>query len=312
MKQNLSHFKVFKQSIPLLLMVVPGAIWVFVVNYLPMGGLIIAFKRLRFNSGGFIQSVIHSDWVGLRNFRFLFLSSDAWVITRNTLAYNVTFIIVGTLSALLIAILLSYLIRPTLRSAFQTMILFPNFISWVVVSYFSLAFLHPSNGVLNHILGGLGIPQIEWYSSTKPWPWLLITINTWKNVGFAASLYLASILSIDKSLYEAARIDGAKPLQEMIYITLPFLKRLLIVLTLLAIGKIFYADFGLFYQIPRNLGTLYPVTDVIDTYVYRSLIVTGDLTMGVAAGLYQSVVGFILILASNSLVKRFDEGSGIF
>ncbi len=300
-----------RRSLPFLTMALPGFILVFVLAYIPMAGVILAFKHLRFD-GGFISSVISSDWVGLSNFRFLFGSHDAWVITRNTIAYNSAFLLIGTISSILLAIALSYLLSPGLRSAYQTMILFPHFISWVVVSYFSFAFLQPSSGILNQMLSSMGFEPVDWYSNWKPWPWLLVIINNWKGIGFGASLYLASILAIDKSLYEAAWMDGANMLQEILYITMPQIKRLIIILTLLAIGNIFRADFGLFYQIPRDNGILYPVTDVIDTYVYRSLMSLGDIPMSTAAGLYQSLVGFLLIVSCNSLVKRFDKNSGIF
>ncbi len=307
----MSFKKRLRQSIPLLFMVLPGFIWVLVMNYLPMSGLILAFKQFRFR-GGFIQSVWSSKWVGWENFRFLFGSSDAWVITRNTILYNIAFIILGTLIALFLAILLSYMLSATLRSLYQTVFLFPNFISWVVVSYFTFTFFHTSNGLLNNWFEIFGLAPVEWYVTPKPWPYILIITNIWKTVGFGAALYLASILSIDRSLYEAARIDGANVWQQISNITLPSLRNLIIILTLLAIGKIFYADFGLFYQIPRNVGLLYPVTDVIDTYVYRSLIRSGDIPMATAAGFYQSLVGFILIIAANSVVRKVDRENSLF
>ncbi len=303
--------KKMQRSLPFLLMVLPGFFWVFILNYLPMGGVILAFKRLRFH-GGFIRSVLSSEWVGFENFRFLFGSGDSWTIVRNTLAYNITFIIFGTVCAITLAIAFSRLRSVGVRSVYQTMVLFPHFISWVVVSYFSIAFLHPTNGLLNSLLEAMGADSVNWYSILPPWPFILITTNIWKGIGFGAALYLAAILNIDQSLYEAARIDGSNTWQEIRYITLPFLKRLIIVLILLAIGGIFRADFGLFYQIPRNVGVLYPVTDVIDTYVFRSLIVLGDIPMGTAAGLFQSLVGFVLILFTNSIVKRFDADSSLF
>ena len=300
-----------QRSLPFLIMVIPGFVWVLVMNYLPMAGLVLAFKRLRFR-GSFINSVITSEWVGLRNFRFLFGSSDAWIITRNTVLYNLAFIVLGTAAAVLLAVLLGNMLRTTLRSMYQTIFLFPNFISWVVVSYFTLALLQPTNGLINNWLGALGLEPVEWYSDTKPWPYILIITNIWKGIGFSASLYLAAILNIDRSLYEAAKIDGASTWQQITNITLPFLRPLVIVLTLLAVGKIFYADFGLFYQVTQNVGLLYPVIDVIDTYVYRSLINSGDIPMATAAGFYQSLVGFVLILCANTLVRRIDEESSLF
>ena len=307
----MKYRKNIRLSLSLLLMVLPGFVWVFIMSYLPMGGVILAFKRLRFK-GSFINSVISSEWVGLKNFRFLFGSSDAWVITRNTVLYNFAFIVLGTIAAVSLAILMGNMLRTTLRSFYQSIFLFPNFISWVVVSYFTLAFLQPTNGLLNSWLAAFGVEPVEWYSEIKHWPYILIITNIWKGIGFGASLYLAQVLSIDRALYEAAKIDGATTWQQITNITLPFLRRLIIVLNLLALGNIFRADFGLFFQVTQNVGLLYPVTDVIDTYVYRSLISSGDIPMATAAGLYQSLVGFVLIISTNALVRKLDEESSLF
>ena len=307
----MKYRKNIRLSLSLLLMVLPGFVWVFIMSYLPMGGVILAFKRLRFK-GSFINSVISSEWVGLKNFRFLCGSSDAWVITRNTVLYNFAFIVLGTIAAVSLAILMGNMLRTTLRSFYQTIFLFPNFISWVVVSYFTLAFLQPTNGLLNSWLAAFGVEPVEWYSEIRHWPYILIITNIWKGIGFGASLYLAQVLSIDRALYEAAKIDGATTWQQITHITLPFLRRLIIVLNLLALGNIFRADFGLFFQVTQNVGLLYPVTDVIDTYVYRSLISSGDIPMATAAGLYQSLVGFVLIISTNALVRKLDEESSLF
>ncbi len=305
------RLKTFKKSLPFLVMLFPGIIWVLILNYLPMGGIILAFKRLRFY-GGFVRSVFSSEWVGLDNFRFLFASDDAWVIVRNTLAYNISFLIAGPVFAIGLAIALSRLRSIGTRSTYQTMVLFPHFVSWVVVSYFTGAFLHPTNGLLNSLLEAVGIAPVSWYNVLPPWPFILFITNIWKGIGFGAALYLASILNIDPNLYEAARIDGSNVWQEIRHITLPSLKRMIIILFLLGLGGIFRADFGLFFQIPRDVGVLYPATDVIDTYVFRALIALGDIPIGTAVGLFQSLVGFVLILIVNYLVKYFDEDSGLF
>lgn len=296
----------------MLLMVLPGALWFLFFSYLPMLGTVIAFKEYRFDRDGFWASIVNSKWVGWQNFKFLFSTNDAFIITRNTLLYNIVFIFLGLVFSVLLAVILSEITNKRLSKIYQTGMFLPYFLSWVIVGYFTFSFLSSDRGLLNGLFNSLGIPPVQWYSESKYWPLILVLVYLWKAVGYNSVVYLASIMGIDRSLYEAAMIDGASKIQQIRAITLPLLKPIITIMTLLAIGKIFYADFGLFYQVPRNSGTLYGVTNVIDTYVYRGLKTTGEIGMSAAAGLYQSVVGFTLVMASNYIVRKYDKDNALF
>lgn len=305
-------FKDIRKNGALLLMVLPAGIWFLLFSYLPMFGTVIAFKEYRFNRDGFLASIISSEWVGWKNFKFLFMTNDAYIITRNTLLYNIVFIVLGLILAVGLAIVLSQIANRRLAKYYQTGMFLPYFLSWVIVGYFVFSFLSMDKGMLNQILVSLGLEKISWYAEPKYWPLILVIVNFWKVIGYNSVVYLAAIMGIDKSLYEAAMIDGANKWQQIRNITVPMLAPLMTILTLLAIGKIFYADFGLFYQVPRDSGTLYSVTNVIDTYVYRGLKATGEIGMSTAAGLYQSLVGFVLVISSNYIVRRFNRDNALF
>ncbi len=296
----------------LLLMVLPGALWFLFFSYLPMFGTVIAFKEYRFSRDGFWASIVNSKWVGWDNFKFLFSTNDAYVITRNTLLYNIAFIFIGLVLSVLLAVVLSEITNKRTAKIYQTGMFMPYFLSWVIVGYFAFSFLSSERGLLNQIFEMFGAEPVQWYSQSKYWPFILILVYLWKAVGYNSVVYLAAIMGIDRSLYEAAMIDGASKFQQIRRITIPLLTPIITIMTLLAIGKIFYADFGLFYQVPRDSGTLYSVTNVIDTYVYRGLKTTGEIGMSTAAGLYQSVVGFILVITSNYIVRKFDKDNALF
>lgn len=294
----------------LLAMCVPGLIFFILFSYLPMFGIIIAFKQYRYDLG-----ILSSPWIGLQNFKFMFSSPDAWVITRNTIAYNLIFIFAGLVFNVAMAIGLNELKNKFVSKFCQTVVLMPHFLSYVIVSYLVLAFLHVENGVLNRVLmPALGLNPIDWYATVEAWPGILIVVNFWKTVGYGSVVYLAGIAGIDTSLYEAAKVDGASRWQQIRYVTLPALVPLMIILTILNVGKIFNSDFGLFYQVPLNTGTLYPATNVISTYVYNMLTSagTGSVGMASAAALYQSVVGFILVMVTNLIVRRINPDSALF
>ncbi|UTR13528.1 ABC transporter permease subunit [Salipaludibacillus sp. LMS25] len=295
-----------------LLMIMPGFIWLLVMKYLPMFGQVMAFKDFRFHPDGFFASVYHSEWIGFDNFRFLFSTNDAYVITRNTVLYNLVFIILGLILAVGVAIILSELTKQKLAKMYQTGMLFPHFLSWVVVSYFVFAFLSVDRGLFNSVLEMFNMEPVSWYNESAYWPYFLVAISQWKGVGFGSIVYLAAIVGIDRTYYEAAMIDGASKWQQIWRITIPMIMPLIIILTILNIGSIFSADFGLFYQVPRDSGPLYSVTNVIDTYVYRGLMSMGDIGMSTAAGLYQATVGFILILLTNYIVRKIDEENALF
>lgn len=301
-----------KENKALLLMLLPGALWLLIFCYLPMFGVIIAFKDYRISPDGFFSSLYNSPWVGWENFRFLFASQDAWVITRNTVLYNVAGIILSTIMTVTFAIILSQISSKKFIKRLQTVVIFPNFLSWVVISYFAYAFLSTDKGVLNSILQSFNLDAVNWYSEPKYWPFIIVFTSLWKGVGYGSIIYYASIMGIDSTYYEAALVDGATKWQQIKYVTLPHLRSIIVIMLILSVGSIFRADFGLFYQLPRNSGALTSVTNVLDTYVYRSMMNNGDIGMSTAAGLYQSFVGFILILFTNKVVNKIDPSSALF
>lgn len=300
--------KAFRRYWVLWLMALPALIYLIINNYLPMFGLIIAFKDINYTQG-----ILGSDWIGFKNFEYLFKTQDAFIITRNTLLYNGGFIIINTVLAVAVAIMLNAIRSKLMSRFYQSVVLLPFLISMVIVGYLVLAMLNVESGFINHnILPMLGIDPISWYSETKYWPYILIIVNIWKNVGYFCIIYLAAIIGIDNEYYEAAFIDGAGRWRQIWTITVPLIMPTITIMTLLAIGRIFYSDFGLFYQVPLNSGALQPVTDVIDTYVYRGLMTLGDIGMSSAAGLYQSIVGFVLVIISNYIVSRKDKDQALF
>ncbi|GIO88409.1 sugar ABC transporter permease [Paenibacillus faecis] len=296
----------------LLLFVLPGTLWFLIFAYLPMFGTILAFKDFRISRDGFFASVFNSKWVGFKNFEYLFTTNDAFVITRNTILYNLALIFLGLVISVGFAIMLSELVNKRMAKVYQTGMFLPHFLSWVIISYFAFTFLSMDKGTLNQIIAFFGGERINWYSEPKYWPFIIVFVGIWKSVGYNSVIYLAAITGIDKSYYEAAVIDGATKWKQIRFITIPLLKPLMIILTILAIGGIFRSDFGLFYQLPKDSGALYPVTNVIDTFVYRGLINMGDIGMSTAAGLYQSLVGLVLILAANAIVRKIEKDHAIF
>lgn len=292
---------------PLLLIALPGILYLLVNNYIPMFGIFLAFKDFSYAKG-----IFGSDWNGLKNFEYLF-NSDALIIFRNTLLYNLTFIVLGTVFAIMISIMIVEQGKKLRAKFFQSSLLLPNLLSWVIISFIGFAFLSTDNGFINtHILEAMNKEPISFYMEKKYWPFILTLVYLWKNLGYMSIIYVASIAGIDASIYEAAKIDGATKLEQIRHITLPLLKPTVIMLTILSIGRIFFSDFGLFYQVPMNSGAIYSVTQTIDTYVYRGLMELNDVGMSAAAGLFQSVLGFILVLSTNALVKRYSEENALF
>ena len=297
-----------KEYWPLYLMMFPALLYLLINNYIPMAGMVIAFKKLNFAKG-----IWASPWAGLKNFKFLFASRDAWVITRNTLLYNVAFILVNMVIGIAIAILITEVKNTKLKKLYQSAILLPFLMSMVILSYIVYALLSAENGLVNNsILPLFHMDPIQWYQKPKYWPAILIIANCWKGVGYGCLIYIASLIGIDPSFYEAARLDGASKWQEITKITLPSLVPTIITLLLLSIGRIFYSDFGLFYQAPMNSGVLVSTTNVIDTYVYRALIEQGNISMSSAAGVYQSLVGFCVVMLSNWIVRKVDKDQALF
>ena len=307
-KSNSNTVAKVKKWLPLYAMMLPGAVYLMINNYFPMFGLMIAFKKVDFTKG-----LLASDWTGLNNFKFLFATKDAFLITRNTLLYNISFILINTVLGILFAIFICDITNKKAKKLYQSAILLPFLMSMVVVGYIVFAFFSMKNGIINKtILPMLGMESIFWYNEPKYWPFILVFVNTWKGVGYGCLIYISSINGIDPSYFEAAQLDGASKWKQIRYITLPSLIPSVVTLTLLSIGRIFYSDFGLFYQVPRNSGMLYSTTNVIDTYVYRGLMELGNIGMASAAGFYQSIVGFALVLASNFIVRKFSKENALF
>jgi putative aldouronate transport system permease protein len=289
-------------------MMLPGIVILLLNNYIPMFGILIAFKNINY-----VDGVLGSPWSGFRNFEYLFKTSDVWIITRNTLLYNSLFIVLNMIVPLAFAIMLNEMKNRFMAKFHQTIMFLPYFLSMVVISYLVFGFLSDEHGYLNSsVLPALGLEPIQWYFTQEVWPYILPLVNTWKGMGYFTVIYMAAIIGIDDEYYEAATIDGANKWQQIFRITIPLITPIIIILTLLQIGRIFNADFGLFYQVPRESGVLFPVTNVIDTYVYRTFLTVGDIGLSSAAGLLQSVVGFVLVFFSNWVVRRINKENALF
>lgn len=309
-----SWFEKNKKTLVLLTMVAPVAIWLLLLRYLPMGGIVLAFKNYKVNprNPSFISNLLSSKWVGFKNFEFLFKTDSAWVMIRNTLAYNIVFIVLGVIIPVAFAIMMNEITRKFFKKAYQTMMFFPYFLSWVVVSYFLNAFLDAQYGMIPAMQEAAGHARTSWYTTPGPWPFILTFANLWKNVGYSTVLYLAAITGIDTNQYEAAAMDGATKWQQVLHVTIPHLRTMIAILFTMNVGKIFASDFGLFYNVPMQNGALFSVTQTIDTYVYRAYMATGDPGQSSAAGLLQNVLGFVCILTANGIVKKIDSESSLF
>lgn len=302
-----NSLKDFRSNLPLTLLAFPGIALVFLFCYLPLPGIILAFKKLEFTKG-----IFGSPFVGLENFKFLFFTDAAWRLTRNTVFMNSIFILAGMACSVIIALLLFEVRSKLSVKIYQSAIIFPNFLSWVVVGYMSYGILSSQYGLLNVVIKTLGGEAVDWYSKPQWWPFFLALFSIWKGAGIGSVVYYASLVGIDKEYYEAATIDGASKWQMTRYISLPFLYPMMTLFLILGIGSIIRADFGLFYYLTRDVALLYPTTDVIDTYVFRVMRKIGDPGMAAAAGLYQSTVGFVLIVISNFVVTKIEPDNALF
>lgn len=288
-------------------MALPGIAYLICNNFMPLYGMLLAFKKLDVRKG-----IFGSEWVGLKNFEFLFSSNTAFKIIRNTIGYNLVFLIVGTAIAVALAILLNEVRLKGFKKFYQSMLLIPYLISWVLASYLAYAFLAQDVGLINSILNFFGLPDVAWYTSKQYWPVILFIVYIWKNVGYMLIIYYSSIVSISADYFEAATIDGATKWQQIRFITLPLIKSTVVTMTILMLGRIANSDFGLFYQIPRNSGALYDTTQTIDVYVYNALMNNNDFGMSAAAAVFQSVVGFIFIMAANGVVRKISKRDALF
>ncbi|HBI74342.1 MAG TPA: sugar ABC transporter permease [Lachnospiraceae bacterium] len=297
----------------LTLLALPTFVWYILFCFLPMFGVVIAFKRYQIFPGkSFLYNIIHSEWVGFANFEYLIKSNSLFILLRNTIGYNLVFIVLGIVIPVTLAIMISLIYSKRKSKVYQTAMFFPHFLSWVVVSYFVFAFLSYDKGILNSIVRAFGKEPVQWYMEAKYWPFILVFMNLWKTTGYSTVVYLASITGIDPSLYEAAVVDGATKWQQVKNITLPSLKPIVIMMFILSTGRIFYSDFGLFWQVTRGIpASLYNVSSTIDTYVYNALLSNTPIGMTSAATVFQSVACCITILIANWVVKKIDNDYAI-
>lgn len=303
-----SLHKTRSRNFVLYLMMVPGLLYILINNYLPMGGVFIAFKKINYSLG-----IFKSPWVQWRNFKFLFATPDAWIITRNTVLYNIVFLVMETVFGIIVAIMLADLRNQGLARFSQAALLLPDLLSMVICSYITFAFLSQENGMLNNtILPFFGLQPVSWYAEERAWPVILTLVYLWLNIGTSAIIYLSSIVGINKALYESADLDGATRWQKAVRITIPCIRPTIVTLLLLSIGGIFYSNFGLFYLIPQGSGMIHDVTATYDTYVYNALMKNNNIGMASAAGLFQSVVGFILVLIANKVTAKIDADNALF
>lgn len=300
--------KKIRKYLPLYLLALPGIIYLIINNYLPMGGLILAFKKYSFAKG-----ILDSPWNGVKNFTYLFGSKWAGIMFRNTICYNIVFLVLGTIFAVFVAIILGEIRNKAAKQTYQTIILIPHLVSTVLIGYLVFAFLSGTNGFVNKgILEPLGLEPVSWYTEAKYWPVILVIVQMWRSFGFQSIVYFAIIIGFDKTYYEASVVDGASTWQQITRITLPLLKPTVIILTIMSLGRMFASDFGLFYQVPQNSGLLYTTTTTIDTFVYRTLMQDHDVGRSLAAGFLQSVLGFIVVMITNAIVRKVDSDSALF
>lgn len=292
----------------LTLMLLPALILILIFCYAPMPGIVVAFKNFRFNAG-----IWGSEWNGLKNFEFLFRSNSIVTLLRNTIGYNVASIILSNVIPIIMALCMERVRKKKyLIKTYQTGMFMPYFLSWIVVSYFTYALFEYKTGIINGFLSQLGLEKIAFYKNTKYWPFILIFFSVWKNLGYQTLVYYGSLLSIDLELYDAAAIDGCSYMQRVRYISLPHLVPSIIVLVLLSLGGIFRSDYGLFYFIPQDQGALLKATDVLDTYILRTLRDATNLGLSSAMAFLQSVVGFIFVIVGNTIAKKIDPDSALF
>ncbi len=308
-----SRRKWSRDDTELTLLSTPAIIWYSLFSYLPMFGVIIAFKKFRIIPGkGFVYSLLNSETVGFDNFKFFFKSNDFIMLLRNTLSYNIVFIILGILIPVTLAIITSLIYSKAKSKVYQTLMFFPHFLSWVVISYFVYAFLSPDKGLINQFLVAIGVNPVNWYGEPGPWPFILVFMNSWKTTGYSMVIYLAAISGISSSFYEAAVIDGASTWQQVKKITLPTITPIIIMMFILSVGRIFYSDFGLFYQVTQRIPQpLYNTVSTFDTYIYNALLTNLPIGKNAAVALFQSIACLVTILATNKIVSKIDPDSAI-
>lgn len=305
-KKNSASIVKRRETLHLDMMVLPGFLLLLVFNYLPMIWIVIAFKEYNPNLG-----VFDSPWNGLDNFKFFFTSQDAIRTIGNTLRYSVTFLVLDLVCGVGLALLFYNLRSRKALKFYNTIVILPRFMSAVIVAFIVYIILNPSYGLVNQMIVALGGTKIQWYSEAAYWPVILSITHVWQTVGMNSIIYYASLMGLDESLLEAARLDGANKWQETWHVVIPHLIPVMVITTILAIGKLFQGDFGLFYQVPKDVGLLYPTTDVINTYTYRAL-QSGAFEKSTAVGLFQSIMGCMLVIITNKIVRRISPENSLY
>jgi putative aldouronate transport system permease protein len=305
--------KLKREDVELFIIGLPCFVWYLIFCYLPMFGLVIAFKSYKISPGhSFVYSLIKSDWVGFKNFQFFIKSNAFGMLLRNTVLYNIVFIVLGIVIPVTLAIMINLIYNKRIGKIYQTVMFFPHFVSWVVASYFVYAFLSPQNGLMNAILRDLGKEPVMWYSTPKYWPFILTFMHLWKSVGYGMVVYLACIAGIDQTLYEAAVIDGASIWQQTRYITIPSMVPYITMMFILNTGRIFYSDFGLFYQVTQRVpNSLYTTVSTFDTYMYSALQSSSPIGQTAAASLFQATACCVTILIANFITKKINSDYSI-
>ena len=296
-----------KDKLQMLSLALPVIVLLAVFNYWPMFGIILAFKDYKVPLG-----IFGSPWSGLKNFEFFLESQDAFRVVRNTLLLNFMFILAGIFFGVLFALIMFEVKKTRHVKIYQTVAILPSFLSWVAVGYIVYAFLDPSKGLANQLLALFGIDGVSWYTEPAYWPVILLVVKTWQSVGLGSIIYYAALMGVDAELYEAADIDGANKLQKILRVSIPQIVPVIVIMGILEVGKIFRADFGLFYNVTRNVGALYPTTDVVDTYVFRALMNQGNIGMSSAVSVIQSVVCFVTLVVTNAIVRKLSPENSLF
>jgi putative aldouronate transport system permease protein len=304
--------KFTRDDLEITIIALPTIILLLVMAYLPLYGVILPFKDLKLYGASFLKNLFMSEWIGLKNFGFLFKSPDTILVIRNTVLYNVAFIVLGNSIAIILSIIFNEMNDKGYAKTCQTLLFLPHFLSYVVISYFAYTFLSMERGLFNKLLGFFGNNPISWYTEPKYWPFIITITHLWKGLGYSMVIYLAAIAGLDKTMYEAAVIDGSSKLQQALYITLPSLRTIITILLILALRGIFQANFGLFYNLPRASSALLEVTNVVDTFVYRTFLALGNIGMSSAAAMMQSMIGCVLMLGGNYLIRRVDSENALF
>lgn len=294
------------------LIALPAIIYVFLFSYLGYPYMVIAFQRYSYQNNTLFRIFTQGQWVGLNNFRFFFESQLASRVIFNTLFLNILFIATGTAFSVTLAILVSEMRQRRLAKVSQAVMLFPDYLSWVVISYILMSFLSTEHGLANKFLRAIDQQPVNWYTEASMWRPILVILRIWKGGGMSAIIYLAAIAGIDNTLYEVAEIDGAKRRQTIRFVTLPMIKPTIIILTLMSVGRIMYGDFGMIYALVGDNGMLYETTDIIDTYIFRALRQVGDPSQSMAIGMFQSVIGFVMVFGSNAIVRRIYPDGALY